>query len=55
MKTHKLLPALLILALLGGIFGAVTLKDANAQDKKQPSVTGTAPSLDQLGTHLQTV
>ena len=55
MKTHKLLPALLILALLGGFFGAVTLKDANAQDKKQPSVFGTAPSLDQLGTHLQTV
>ena len=55
MKTHKCLLALLILALLGGIFGVVTLKDANAQDKNQPSVTGAAPSFDQLGTHLQTV
>jgi len=54
-KTHKLLPTLLILALLGGFSGAVTLKDANAQDKNQPSVICTTPSFDQLGTHLPTI
>jgi len=54
-KTHKLLLALLILALFGGFFGSVTLKDANAQDKNRPSVTGTTPTFDQPGTHLQSV